>query len=255
MNKYFYYKNFAQNVFNRLNGIVNKVNIASDIKFSLDDKYNSYAYNNNCCIIIFLNKILHDHVDDERIKPVIIDVIIHELFHIDQVIDRNIYNIDTEYTSMIEKQVIYKTSEFIISNYTDLQNIIGEFEITRFRNIYSNIIKEIVAPYERITLEKLYIDTIKSWANNDVNINLYNNIIVKYKTIDNIEYEICIKQNGIYNSDTKKFNSIILNNLFSTIRNIDLYINGFKTYLLIEFKEGDVIKRSRPIKKVGFSTR
>lgn len=159
-------------------------------------------------------------------KRLLTEVIVHELYHIEQEIIHALYNLDKDYKANIEKDVIYMSLIFILQNSYNINKLgvlIDEFEIRyRMKLLFDNYIPL----YERslATENNIYClniilyfityceDRKRLIIKNDFleNISSYKNIVLN---INNIQY--ILKKDYVYNNNYNELNQII--NKYNTI--------------------------------------
>lgn len=113
MNTYFRNKiDFIMKVYNLVEGKINLTKSPIMIKLITKEKNVAYIDSNG---IFFIN-ILKLKSDSDIDKTIILDIVCHELSHLDQKVDYNRYNNDIEYNNYIEKTNIDRVYNFIIDN-------------------------------------------------------------------------------------------------------------------------------------------
>lgn len=161
-----------------------------------------------------------------RTKRFILEVIIHELYHVEQHVILVKYNKSKIYRSNIEHQVIYMTNVFLLKNSYYIYQLFGvtldEERIYKIINTLSNyhsifydrFINNYESYYQNI------ISGIIRKSNSNISFNDINLIIRKIKKMKNVVIKINgneykIKNNFIYNNNCNELN--ILNKYISCI--------------------------------------
>lgn len=217
MNTLEYYIKFANDVFNTLNNKINIVNrgIILNIVYAyhpylLGSMFDMYRLD------LYINNLIRN--DDQHTKELIVDTIIHELFHADQPIMDNEYEQSQRYEDMIEGRVEFQTAVFILDNIEWINNAFGvNLSFDKYIGITDMYMK--YNDYRRLSLYELYMHKVNILigANNHTN-----NIIFNYNNVKiYCEYsgdEFIIKRNGILNNNTELFNEFISKNIYSLKR-------------------------------------
>jgi len=129
---------FITEVFNTFNGIVNPINIAIlDINWADLANTNAGGYSKTPNVVIINAAVLlrYNDYDEQCVKSCIVETVIHELFHCDQIIDYRRYGSDADYTSYIEHSCQVMTYLFMSTNANFINKLLG-FEIDP--EIYKN---------------------------------------------------------------------------------------------------------------------
>ena len=166
---------FIEKVFNYYNGKINILNpnVILEINWINGD---CKLYGSLCTpgrIIIYIKSILNNpHIKNfTDIKIVVIETIIHELFHADQNINFEKYYYDNEYKNNIENAVQRQSYIYMASHIIEIKNI---FDIDiDFKFTYNLIYNYEYAPYIKFN----DIDYIASLLENILGIKTYNEIV------------------------------------------------------------------------------
>jgi len=204
---------FTKEVFEYYNGIINTISSKymnleiTNYDCNINMNKNIFGYCKPNTITINLSKlirffmcsydILYDYNSKLRyiniIKINILYIIIHELYHSDQIIDVNKYTIDNEYKNYIENQCNLFTYNYISSNIKEIEN--------KF-----NIRINLSLLYDYI-FENNIIDSNIDY-NNDCKItNINQKIILTYINLSTVYYEIIV--NKFVNKTITDYNGII----------------------------------------------
>ena len=150
---------FITEVFSTFNGIVNPINIAElDINWAdlINTNAGGYSKTPNIVIINAAVILRFNDYDEECVKSCIVETVIHELFHCDQIIDYRRYGSDADYTNYIEHACQVMTYLFMSTNTGFVNRLLG-FDINP--EIYKDCLKYWQAPgvyYNRRT----YVDHV-----------------------------------------------------------------------------------------------
>lgn len=248
---------FSNNVFNYLNGKLNTVNIAAQLKI-MPGNCDHYAHTNNADIELFLWTIMSVYNDNEKlIKTFIIEAIAHELAHMDQTIDRLEYISNKEYAEEVEKQAISYSCNYIIKHYKDIVKNCGSgFEI----NIIFHRVKDLFyVTYPKIELNTFYIENLHRLVGTDENkflvnnLDEYDNVIVIFDlNYTNTTKSFLVKANNELSKDTLTFNTLLARITNSRIRVLvehKMNDKHFGNVLYITVEEGRV-RREKAVQKV-----
>lgn len=167
--EYKFYSNVAVNLFNFMNGKVNKINnncILQIQPFDFNGTYGDHRPPN--FINIYIENIIglynSDNVSsinrNDFICTCIALVIAHELSHADQYINGMKYKTNTNYYNNIESAANYNAYKFVFVNRKNLSNI-GNFNCDVITNISMDGLNLDIDNYRRIDVAKFYIHTIK----------------------------------------------------------------------------------------------
>lgn len=194
-------ESFILKVFNYYNGKINLFNNNAKLNINwanmMDTSIGGYSIYPN--IVIIYPRIIYRYSQDiEDFKMTVVEVIIHELTHTDQIIDYDLYDSNKEYTDYIEYACQLQAQLYILSNTNDIYNKFGirinlnkkqQEEIIRFwyypgvyynrRKYVDHICMLIYFLYPICDKNKIY-EIISSIQNNDKNliITINNNEIV-----------------------------------------------------------------------------
>lgn len=162
MNNYFEYVDFAYRLYNYLNGRINHMVIATGLFCSNDIQNPLYAWSNGSTISINIAKLLDTYgiLDNKYvIKGLIVDMMIHEFYHMDQRIDSVRYLSDEAYKiNEIEQPVIASTVLYMVDHYSELMQAVGEFNIPNAKKYEKS--KEIAKTYKLATVEQFYENSL-----------------------------------------------------------------------------------------------
>lgn len=255
-NSYLKYYAFAQSIFNYLNGKLNTVNKISKLEIAFENT-DKYAYTDNSRVVLFLWSILVDYTEERFIKPIIVDVISHELAHLDQIIDGQKYKEDSGYRDMIENQAIMYSSTYIVKNYNDIVMACGYFDSTRFINIVNDIKSKNIGLFKKTDLCGLYKNSLLAMNSAFANINFDNYDTVAIRFVDTINGGnsiFLIKYNGSYSTDTQKFNDTIISQTCG--RAIDIIgeegnVKDFGKMFRITLEASAPVTMVNPIRKIS----
>lgn len=225
MNNYNEYLEFAIRCFKYLNCKINTVNIACGIQILSSLESNDFGRTNTFNISLYLYLIIIVYKSEVLIKNAIIEVITHELSHMDQIVDRDIYEASVQYQEEIERQNHYNTYKYLIKN----ENIIKKELYSEFKapckEKLKNVIKNGIPMYRKINIEKLYTNILDQYIGyQNCNINEYTDIILEFD-IANLNYNLIVyqlKNNNVYSDETIFLNKVILKLLHLYI-NIEVY--------------------------------
>ena len=129
LNKIVEYEAFARKVFNYYNGVINQFNAPAGIiteRCELQSN-NLMGYTKNPHVIhINIMPICRaGKFIDEFVRYYILDTVIHELFHCDQIIDYRKMGSSIEYRTYIERANYLMTATYILSHMEEIKNIFG----------------------------------------------------------------------------------------------------------------------------------
>ena len=117
--------NFIQDTYNVLNGKINMyVPTMLNIVFS-ENKKDKMAWNENGILSININKMPSIATNTDNAKTLIIDIMAHELSHIDQKIDFNRYKKDRQYYEFIEGTNMLRSARGILDNLAYIQRMLN----------------------------------------------------------------------------------------------------------------------------------
>ena len=131
---------FIEKVFNYYNGKINILNpnVILEINWINGDYLGEFIQPN--FLMIYPYKILEICNTIDYIKLRIIEIIIHELFHADQLLFNIYYKKDNnEYENNIENAVQRQTSIYIASHIIEIKNIFGINKTPEFDTLYNHI--------------------------------------------------------------------------------------------------------------------
>lgn len=119
-----YFKNridFIINVYNLVKGKINITKNPAECRLIMGDKELAYIDSNG----VFCLNILKLKSESDLDKTITLDVICHELSHLDQNVDYTRYNTDIEYNHYIEKTNIDRVYDFILDNKSIIENYLN----------------------------------------------------------------------------------------------------------------------------------
>lgn len=122
---------FITEVFSSFNGVVNPINMAVlDINWANLINTNAGGYSKMPNIVIINAAVIlrYNDYDEQCVKSCIVETVIHELFHCDQIIDYRRYGSDADYTNYIEHACQVMTYLFMSTNMGLINRLLG-FEI------------------------------------------------------------------------------------------------------------------------------
>lgn len=145
---------FIIKVFNYYNGKINVVNKATlDINWCNLIGCNAGGYSRMPNIVVINPIIISRFYENEyNIKLCIIETIIHELYHTDQIINYTLYATDINYNKFIENSCELQTIIYIMGHIQEIYNIFGIY-IDIDRNAYGKMLNYYYTPgisYQRI---------------------------------------------------------------------------------------------------------
>jgi hypothetical protein len=217
-NTYNNYQNFAHITFNWLNGKVNKINIASELQITTN-RSDSFGHRVGGKVLLDLYTIIQQFSQyDSLIRGFIVDVITHELFHMDQEIDAIRYSQDLKYKEEIENQVRHLTAQYILNNYDVLVRALrSDFSTTPMEFTLENLKGVTISDFQYISLKQVYEYhlTILSLGKY-IDIDKYDSIYFKYKYSNGSISDFVIKTSQALSRNTYKFNQI-MSDIYSSI--------------------------------------
>ena len=192
------YKQDAINIFNYLNGKVNKMNICrlSMCLFS-NMNYAQFQYPNS--INIFLGSIV-DHFADmgrDTVLSAIAMCTSHELFHADQEVNGRRYKANAAYCKNVEDAAQYNAEVFCYSHRSDFMKQFGFKYETKVQSNFGNYVKASYKEYYANAIlglfrsEELYTEFVKRMlaAENFA-------IALQYGPKEEISYDMVIMKRG-----------------------------------------------------------
>lgn len=210
-----YYRQFAIDAFNRLNGLVNKVcNVATLEIFGdcfIEQSYGEIVFPNR--IRIFLNAILRDYPTDISKRGMIVYTIIHELSHVDQFFSLVAYSNYDAYHDMIEDMADNNTNYFIDTHKELLDKEFNlEINVPKSYKDRGNRYK-----YVRVDLYNFYLQTLVNVVHRNITQEAYEYISDILNNNDTIlisfnnNGDCCIKADGVFiQEDLLKFTNDIV---------------------------------------------
>ena len=206
------YIDFTNNIYGILKDKISKNDYPRN--FRIDDKisYNGNGKDYNLCgesdvfgnISLYMNNILRRAYDDNLRKTLILEVIIHELMHINQLIDFTNLN-DWYYNSIVEYGCTNKTFQFVEENKDYLSMLIGG-EIVE--SVFSSKVQhQLPNFYVQKTLFDAYNEKLKFIFKNDdmiLKVLLHDNVGITYNG-----QKLPIKLYGSFSNFLIQFNNII----------------------------------------------
>lgn len=213
INEIEYYRTFTIDVFNQLNGIINKTCNVATLEICgecyINDLYGEIEFPNN--IKVYLITILKDYDTYDLRCSMIMYTIIHELSHIDLSMNLVTYSTNNNYCEDIENMTDSNANRFIEENKLFLENWF------HFKFVLSDtwLRKGKYYNYIRTDLYKFYLQTLVNIVHRNLNtISMVKYIFDNYETISvefNNEGKSYIKTNGIFiQNDLSKFTSDII---------------------------------------------
>ena len=163
----------ACKAFDLINGWINPILPASDIEFDCEnlalpipsDKQGDFnaliahtlgtkLWFNPNAVILFQRYVYeawdHSHLGEMYVKGMIIEIIAHELSHLDQDIDQYKFDIDEKYRNVIEAANELHTKTWLRDNYCELEKKLGGFDILE-EWCYNRIYQATLDEYKTIT--------------------------------------------------------------------------------------------------------
>ena len=236
-NKIQKYIDLANRIFNCLNSKINQVNNSVIFVISPSDSTIFGEMKTNMTLKLYIYTIIYQPFsNDASIKNNILFTIIHELFHADQLMNLKEYQINDEYSHMMESQANFMTAIYMINNKIILEELFG-FNILIYnlkvyldklqREFNSSII------YKRTNIFSYYYEMLKYiiGPSNPISDLLY------YET--NIEFHcedahVVIKENNIFNPDTSSFNQMVYDKYVKINRNNhEIIITKYESGLVV----------------------
>lgn len=154
------YYEFTSKVFNILNGCINPLNKA--IKLNFNDSLNlcGHSFMNGCESIIELNvpRCVIKGNDEDSIKTILIDVVTHELSHLDQDIDMALYNSDPVYKDTIEA-ANSKNNIYFMINFKDWLEKTFKFKLA-YKCLNLTVLT-CVYPYQIRSIEDIILSRLR----------------------------------------------------------------------------------------------
>lgn len=213
------YDEFCYKCFNILNGIVNPINKSCRLDINRNMESNIFGerspYINSITIYPYSVWYLWSHLGDDFVKTIILDTIVHELFHCDQIFSISKYSNDEIYRDNVEGQVVKKTSYFILNNLwleESLGFTIDQVYIANRIAIYDDI----TTLYRKTNAYNVYRDVLYNIiCDKDKHI-LIRELLDECKTVGIMINEQCfvIKENNTLEQDLYKFNQFMYDNMY-----------------------------------------
>ena len=205
--QYVYYKDFAYKAFEYCNGKINRfINCTLEVDYAdmVNFTFANIRRPNN--IFIHIDNIVTEcgnGYNKNKIFSLIFIAIVHELFHVEQVMSQELYKTDKVYKISIEKAVEYSTYNWLLSYKPDIDRRFNMYLDLSYLedSINRNEYKEWDRFYRSGSVEELYKYTIMNIVfRNDASfkrfdeevLSKYENIIIVFENNSNF----LIKSNG-----------------------------------------------------------
>lgn len=219
MSDYIY---FAFKTFYYLKDKINRLNTNITLQIKNDTEEYSSLYLRS---VIYLNieKIIRELDDENLIKQNIIFLILHELYHVEQVVDYNYYINDENYRCKKEFEVNYRAINYMINNYNDLENALSvKLNIEHLKysmdNLFKNNYFRSDIDFERITLEKSIIQNLiyllRDTTFDYKLLGVYNRVTISIDYND-ILYKVILRNNNQWSKDQNNFLTEIIREIHS----------------------------------------
>lgn len=231
--------NFIQNVFNYYNGRINICNYPAvlEINWSINNTSSAAGATRNPNIVTIFPRVIERYNANKDIYSyyfIIVETIIHELYHIDQVIDYSMLGSNEQYLNFIETAVEAQVYLYMINNTKEIIRIIGNSDVV---NLFINNSDMYIFNYYPIVYlynRRKYVDHLKilfsEVLGKDINFNY---------VLDRVIYNINNKigSTNIYIDN----NSLTVNNN-EYLCSIELLNNFFyNNYFRYTYRENSVI--------------
>ena len=209
------YIDLANKIFEYFNGRINKVN--NNVKFiiSPEDKPIFGEMHGSICLKLYIYSIIERSTYDLSIKHNILFTIIHELFHADQCLYFEEYNINKDYVDMIEAQVNFMTTVYLINNKIIMEEIFGFPLLIYNLKKYLQLLEEEKTGirYRRIYLFDYYYQNLRSLFTslNQLSDILYYASNINFYCNNNF---VIIKKDNIFIEDTNSFRDMVYDNYY-----------------------------------------
>ena len=128
---------FIQQVFELCNGRINLTKKPKELRIIFHSNQTAYISNKG---IFYFNITAIQYMNDTS-KTMILDIIAHELSHLDQNVDYNRYKNDKEYYKYIESTNIERTYNFIMRNKDSFEKLLGFNIDMNYMNTIKNLYK------------------------------------------------------------------------------------------------------------------
>lgn len=199
-------RNTIQYAYNSYNGVVNYVDNISFLNLLdayINDDTSNFARTSTYGFIYISVKAIADYIETiedvkiEDIRALALEVIIHELTHIDQLIDSNYIVSHEKYRNLIERQCQKQTAKFFIDNKEDLENMfVTHIDIDRYKAIY-NANKDV--EYLRKQDEFIASYKVESLVGQDFKYKFKNkNACIIFIDIDDKEYTVQFYKDDVF---------------------------------------------------------
>ncbi len=208
------YIDLSNKIFQCLNGEVNKVNSNIQFIISPSDSDIFGEMKNHIVLKLYIYKIISSsYKNDLTIKNNILFTIIHELFHADQRMCLLEYQNNEDYSSMVEVQVNFMTTIYMINNRVILEELFGfKILVYNLKKFLDELQKSNGGiSYKRTTIFDYYYEMLNYLLGhvNPISDLLYYETDIEF----HCEYNhSIIKKNDVFNTDTNQFNKIVYDN-------------------------------------------
>ncbi len=230
------YIDLSNKMFEYLNGEINKVNNNVIFIVSHSDSLVFGEMRNNITLKLYIYTIIYNSSKiDVTIKNNILFTIIHELFHADQCMNLKEYQVNDEYSNMIEAQANFMTAVYMINNRVILEKLFG-FKILVYNlKIYLDKLRKFDygISYRRTNIFNYYYEVFKYLMGSSTSISnlLYYETDIEFHCQN---HNIIIKKNNIFNSDILNFNKILHENYVKIDRkNHNIVVTKYESGLVI----------------------
>ena len=219
-----YYIDLVTRTYNIFNGQINPINRPAQLIISSLD-YETPAHMDRYNVIVHIFALMKYF--ENYMEMMIVEVVLHELSHFDQIIDYGKYNTDIAYRDAIEAANEMNTLEFMIRNIDYINYSLGiNISKPELGNLYTQAIdnySKMNMPYCRIGYNTLYSDLLMRFEFNtifkDENITMQNamdvfsnmNLCIGRSGSPYIKV-FNIKSDNMYNIDTQSLNRFMYEN-------------------------------------------
>ena len=211
-------KKLIEGLFNKYNGLVN-ICVPARLEISPIRTLNNHragdtVYPNT--VIIYSTNIINYSSSTEELITYIAETVIHELYHIDQLIDTTKINSDYAYNNSIESAVDFMTYTFITNNFNDITNTINSI-------LGYNVIKANSILYYYTSFSKFNSTNNFYWYNRK---NIYDHIIIGFiNMLGPAASSMCAKLIECF--ETQKTVTLKINNNILPITWLDLQDDSY----------------------------
>lgn len=205
------YSSFAEVVYGYYNGKINGLKSHSFDIISEEPAYEIFGTNifGHLEIILCGRDIMYN--SENEIKCSIIVTVIHELFHVDQIINYSAYSNNKEYMNKIEVDATCMTYLYLLNNSKELREVFSVIPSKRFIDSWEEYVMSHANYYERIN------STYSYYSHRLSSLGIYSNTILELLDRDlyvvmadksDTDNGFWIKKNGVFNNDMSLFEKI-----------------------------------------------